>query len=505
MVDIQIKTKEQIRDDLLRTIRQGLLNLGIANPNVSEGTYDYLVCSAVGQEGALQYDGQLKATNACLPDTAQGEDLIRLAALKGLSLSPAGPSTGLINFTASITTQIGFVSGAQLIDPTGLTYFITIGGSFNATQKLNIQSTDTGESTNLAAGTTLRWVNPPPFVNQTATVAGPNGLTGGTNAEDIEDLRVRFLALEAGPPNNGENYTAVNLIAEQSSSAVQKAFSYPGVYGPGTAHVAVMRAPTLTSKNRDVDSSIMSTQVIPNVIGQLAEFTDVTVTTVTNILTDVSLGIEIPSSKLAIPAGPGGGWYDGTPFPVTPLLGFSAVSVISSTQMDVNSSVAPVEGGHVCYVSSTNWKIYHSVIVSFAFLGGITYRITLDKGFFKDDENNVVIQDGDWIFPDAVNMDTYILAVLEAFGSLGPGQKTEIIGLLPRGYRKPLVIISFPSDLTGKFLKTFQNNAGDEVVDVDYIKTIVGGNPNLTSPPLNTIYQEPPNILVPQNIAFYPI
>jgi uncharacterized phage protein gp47/JayE len=502
MADFKIKDKQEIKDDLLRTIKKGLINRGIENPNVGKGTLFDLIADGFSDFGALVYDGISASANACLPDSALGDDLIRLARNKGLTLSPAGPSSGLISFTASIDTPIGFISGLQLIDNNGLIYTVTVGGSFDSTQYINISSVDTGTQTNLEKGATLRWTNPPPFVDSIATVVGltpdsTEGLTGGVDAETIEGLRTRLLALEAGPPNAGENYTSVNSFAEKASSAVQKAFSYPGVYGPGTAHVAVVRAPTATSKTRDIDSLIMSTQVIPNVLGEMAEFTDISVTTVNNIECNISVGLLLPTAKTAIPAGPGGGWYDARPFPLTPLSGFSSVTVISSNEMTVNSYYPPVIGGRVCYVSPLNWKIYHSKIVTVHFDMFNNYTITLDNGFFYDDATGEAIRNGDWIFPDAVNMDTYIAALLKAFASLGPGQKTDFAGLLPRAYRKPLVNITFPCDISGRFIKTFTQNVGDEVYD----SAIIYSSPSEC--PLNENYQEPPNILVPNKIAFY--
>lgn len=503
MADFKIKDKQEIKDDFLRTIKRGLINRGIENPNVGKGTLFDLVADGFSDFGALVYDGILTSANACLPDSALGDDLIRLARNKGLSLSPAGPSSGLISFTASVDSPIAFATGLQLIDQTGLLYNVTVGGSFDSTQYLNVSSVDTGTQTNLEKGATLRWLNPPAFVDSNATVVGltpdsSEGLTGGVDAETIEGLRTRLLAIEAGPPNAGENYTSVNAFAEKSSSAVQKAFSYPGVYGPGTAHIAVVRAPTATSKTRDIDSLIMANQVIPGVIGEMAEFTDITVTTVTNVNCDISIAILLPTAKSAIPAGPGGGWYDSTPFPLPKSpFGFAAVTVENSNKMTLESYYAPVVGARVCYVSPLNWKVYHSKIVSFTFNGGSEYTIVIDNGFFYDDSTSEAIRNGDWIFPDAVNMDIYVNGLLTAFASLGPGQKTNSIGVLPRAYRKPLVNISFPCDISGRFIKTFTQNVGDEVYDVNFVVT----NPDTC--PLNNNYKEPPNILVPNKIAFY--
>jgi uncharacterized phage protein gp47/JayE len=204
-----------------------------------------------------------------------------------------------------VTSAILIPGGAQLIDPTGLTYEVGVGGSYTPGDNIPILSTDTGASTNLAEGTVLRWVSPPPYVTPTALV-GDGGLTGGVDAEDYEGLRTRVLGRNQNPPN-GVNWPSIVEAAEKSSTAVQKAFAFPAANGPSTVHVAVVRSPTSTNKNRDVDTLVLNSDIIPSILAAFPEFVEVVTTTVRNTPVSVSFGVALPLSKKASPAGPGGG------------------------------------------------------------------------------------------------------------------------------------------------------------------------------------------------------
>ena len=73
-----VKTREQIREDYTRTISAGLVALGIPNPNVSEGTLDYLRGDALGAFGEdignlvqIKADAAMPAVMVTLPSSSQ--------------------------------------------------------------------------------------------------------------------------------------------------------------------------------------------------------------------------------------------------------------------------------------------------------------------------------------------------------------------------------------------------------------------------------------------------
>jgi len=388
---LAIKTVEQIRDDYLRTYRNALINRGIANPDVSEGTEIYGKALSLAQQIYGASVAVPLAADAQMPDSAQGDDLVRICKPYGLALRPAGPSSGPLVLTASIATPLAVVQGAQLIDPNGLIYEVATGGSYTpGGAPVPIVSVATGSATQLTAGTVLRWVQPPAYATQTALV-GAGGLTGGTDAETYEGLRARLLDRLQNPPN-GDNWASLVADAEDSATAVQKAFAYQACNGPSTEHVAVVGAATATSKSRAVDGLVtMPTVVVPSVLAARPFYVETIVTTTQDYPFDLSIGLSLPASQLASPQGPGGGWTDGNPFPMpSASAGYTVngaptaatvTAVTSSTAFAVTSGVAPVIGSQICWVSRDDWQLRTAKVLSAGTVGGGIWTITIDTPF----------------------------------------------------------------------------------------------------------------------------
>lgn len=492
-----VKTREQIRDDYTRTIKAGLVDIGISNPNVSEGTLDYLRGDALGAFGEdIGNQIEIKA-NAALPDSAgknDPEELRRLSKIVGLDLRPAGPSVGAFVIAVSVASPVAVPSGAQLLNDAGLTFEVTSPGPYSDGETVPARSIDTGVSTNLEAGATLRWVSPPPFVEQTAQVA-TGGFTGGVDEENIEGLRERLLAYYKSAPGGG-NWGQVAQVAENSSTFVDRAFVYPAVYGGNTMHVACTGRPTATNKSRTIDQTIVDQVIKPAVLAEFPTFADITVTSTEDYLIDISVSMALPASKRASPPGPGGGWLDGTPWPPPMPSGLAVVTaVISSVTFVVQSPSQPSVGTRIVYVSPLDYYTYRGVIQAFTDVGANLWRVTVDVAFLSNRAASTPIAVGDYIFPDAEHMDVYIKTVLDTFASLGPTEKTTSVGLLPRATRKPLRIYDSPSEVSGILLRQLILS-GEEVLDVEYLTSI-------TTLPVNDGYQNPPYVAVPRRMAFY--
>jgi len=488
-----VKTFEEVRADWLRTYRNGLINRGVTDPNVGSGSEAYLRATAIAQQIVAATANTSAAANAQMPDTAVGDDLIRGAALRGLSYRNAGPSIGPVILSTTVATKVGIPSGAQLIDANGLTYQVLVGGSFDNGAELTVESVDTGVGTNLEAGAVLRWTAPPEFVQPTAVV-GTGGLTGGIDQESEEGLRGRLLDRLRHPPN-GTNWAALNLATENSTTAVQKAFCYPACNGPSTVHLAAVGAPTATNKGRAVNATIMSTKVAPAGIGAVPEYAECVVTTVQNYPVNVSFGLSLPSAKTASPSGPGGGWLDAVPFPVLASPGYVEVlDVILANNIQVASDVPPAVGDTICWISSVDWVLRTAKIVTVPLGGGSPYYIGLDVPLV--DSNGTSITIGEYVFPGAEQMQAYYEAVLAGFAGLGPGEKTDVASLIPRAKRRPLAVDSWPSSLSNRFLKVFSERS--EVYAAGYLYR------EAVSPPLPAAISDPPYIIIPRHIGFYP-
>lgn len=485
------------RDNWLRTLRNGLVARGVPNPNVTPGSDYYVMAQAFANEVSVAMANTVLKADELMPDTATGTALDRVATPYGLTRRGAAGSSGSVVYVASATSVV--TTGTQLLDSSGFRYAILTGGTYNNGDSIAVVSVDTGAATNLAAGTVLRWVSSPPFASSTVTV-GTGGFINGADAEDDESFRARLYGRLQNFPAGG-NWQYVANVAETSTASVQKSFVYPAIQGPGTLHVAVVAAPTATNKNRDIAASVMNGTVSPFIQGQLPEHTFSVITTVANSPVDISIGLSLPSAPTASPPGMGGGWLDGTPWPVSTSTPVSVTAVTSTTQFTVNASAAPTLGvSHIAWLSPLNWQLYTAIVSNVSGSAG-AYVVTIDTPF-------VGIAVGSFIFPQSTNQITYVAALLAFFQSMGPGEKTSNASALVRGFRHPTPLNTWPYSMGPQALKAMVN-AGSEVADAQfYYRLDVGvGTPSLgtMSPVIPGAVTSPPNIFVPRNIAFMPI
>lgn len=492
---ITYKSAEESRDDVLRTIRNGLISRGVANPDVGDGSDYFLQASALGTELESLRAAAVANAESNMDDSATGEDLDRRLALRGMTRRPAGPSNGPIILTASTTTLV--VTGAQLKSTSGVTLYVTVGGSYANGATIPVQTLSTGLNTRLTAGTVLRWVSPPAYAASTATV-GLGGITGGVDTEDDETARARLLDRLANPPG-GANASQVAGWAE-TVPEVQKAFPYPGCNGPSTCHVALVGyASVSTSRTRVItDAGLASASAA--VIGEMPEFAEVVTTKTVDVPADVSLGVVIP--KAVGGSSTGGGWLDAIPWPAAQTVsttitgGFCNVSTVTSTTaITVQSLTLPstASGFSIAWVSPSDFKLYAAKVLSWTSTGVGPYAVSLvlDTPF-------VGITTGCAIWPGAVNAQSYVTSVLGSFAGLGPGEKTSAPGLLPRALRRPYTYASWPSALGAQFLRALVESS-TEVLDASWITPTTA-----PVPALPTLITDGPKVWTPRHIGIYP-
>jgi len=495
-----VKTVEQIRDDMLRTYANELRRRGIPNPNTSPGTEIYIRYTAIAQQIAIALNNTVIKADSQMIDTAQDGDLVRLAGLYGLSQRAAGGSAGYIVLSTTVgTTPIAIAVGSQLSDGSGLEYKVSLAGNYQDGDNVPVSAIDTGVATNLSVGEVLRWSAPPSYVTSTALV-GSGGLTGGVDQETIEDLRTRLAEIFHTPPAGG-NWSQVAGIAESSSTFVQKAFVYPACNGPATAGVAVITAPTATNKSRDItnggSNNVLNSTVKPAIIAAFPEFAEFIITGTVDYPASVSMGLSLPSATTASPPGVGGGWLDAIPFPTKISQGFTGcTNVTASDHFQILADAAPQVGNSITWLSRDDWKPRVAKILSYVDDGGGFYTVVIDTPFTSD--NGVDIAVGDWISPAAVNSETYYNAMLEVFANFGPGEKTNLSGLLPRASRRPSVSSTWVSNLGPSVIK-FLENTGSEVLDVSYLYR------SIVTPGVPGSIQDAPYVLTPLQIGFYPL
>lgn len=507
MADRKFVGRDQttIHNAFLRVLRAGFIKLGIENPNVTPGSDDYVTGEGVASQMVVVEAGCAAQGDAVMPDTAQGDDLLRIAAIFGIEPQPAAPAAGNVILSAIGAVTINL--GDRLVDGAGKTFKTTVAGTFNDGDAIAIIGDDTfgelgtGDSTNHDEGDVLRWHATPVNADEDATV-DVGGLTGGTDAEDVEAVRARLFDKLRNPPMSG-NCEDVCEAAEDSTGSVLKAFCYPGIRGAGSYGVAVVGRATATSKSRVVNSAIVSGIIAPFITGKYPEHADAIITTVVDVETDVAFGLSIPDAPTASPPGPGGGWTNGTPWPsVNGTSTFKvAVTAVSSTlQFTVDATTAPTPNvTQICWWSPFEYKLYKAKVIAVSGTSG-AYVITLDNPF-------VGIATGCLIWPACLNAQAYCDAVMGAYALMGPGEKTTHAGLVARAFRHPPPAQGWPSSLGGHLTKALQD-ARTEVASAQFLyrtdgATTLNGSGGLIYPAVPPLLTDEPKQFIPHHIGFY--
>lgn len=544
---LTIKTASEIRDDQLRVIKNGLIQLqGATNPNVTVDSDFGLIATGLGNEVAIASNNAPLMGQQLMGDTATGADLDRILNYYGLQRRPASEAIGSVIVTSSASTLVA--AGEQLQSSQGERYQVLTTGTYGNGSAIKVVSLDTGSDTNQAADTVLTWVAPPPYFAPTVTVSEIDPVSGGIDAEDDETARARFNAFLANPPGGG-NPTQIIGWAQEADPEVQYAFVSPAARGPATVDVCVVGYATSSSKNRDLDSSLVINTVSPFVLGELPQFADGYVCTVSNYPIDVAISLSLPDPVTANPSGTGGGFLDPSPLQVTtakPAIrivdGYaisgstSGVPQNTSTSFWIDCPIAPTSGVvyNISYLSPVDWNLYSGqtngtlqAATSFPSLSSHTslYYITVNVPFYQASAVNQIVQPGNWIFPTAVNTPVYVAAYLDYLSKVGPGERTTDPGLLPRAYRQPRENVSWNYKLNNRLLKPIVES-GEEVFDgsilfrgssgttdsspfTDYGSLTLNGDPAyaLYAPPTaylnNGTALGPSYIFVPHNFGIY--
>lgn len=503
----ELVTKDaiEIRDDVLRTIKNGLIEQGVENPYVGPNSDWFIVATSLGNELAVVQANAITQGEMLMLDTAIEEGLARWAKIFDREKQPASGSIGSVIVESSADTTIE--TGRELTDDAGQRFEVTIGGSYSDGDLVPVAAIDVGFSTNHAAGDVLRWASAPPFCSNDVIVA-TGGLTNAIDAEDDEVLRGRLYALLRTPAGAG-NWEHVAEIAEESSPSVSKAFVYPAVQGPSTMHYVVTAAPTTSNKSRVVSAVTLSGVIDPYVKGKYPTRAYILGTTVSDLPADVAIGLSIPDAPTANPPGPGGGWLNPIPWPTvdisdTTTYRCAVTSVTSDTVFTVDAKTVPtVNVTRIAWLSPNDWILRTALVTAFSGSSG-AYTITIDSPFAS-------IAADDLVWPECENAQTYVDAALAHFALMGPGEKTSNASALARGFRHPPPSLGeWPYRIDPKMLGAV-SDSGDEVEDALFLYrtaagagTVYGAGGSLT-PPVPASVTDPTNIFIPRRLAFYRI
>jgi len=167
--------------------------------------------------------------------TADSEGLDRKAQELGLSRNAAIKATG----TATATGLIGSViaDGTEVQSEEGVIYLVDGAVTFTATSAtVSLDAKEAGADGNLETGDAVTFLSPIIGIDSEMTVVS---MSGGTDEELDDDLRIRLLARRAQPPHGGSEQDYIHWAKEVSG--VTRAWVIQSYQGAGTLALAFVR------------------------------------------------------------------------------------------------------------------------------------------------------------------------------------------------------------------------------------------------------------------------
>lgn len=476
---------DDVLNVILASIQIGASQRGLT-VNVLPGSDHYIRAKAFAQRVSQAVANGKIARDNYSPLTATGTSLRELCALYGVPERGASKAAGYVTVVIS-SGSVSFPAGFRATAPSGEKYETTTAITQSNGGKVQLQAVNGGASTNLDPGTRLTW-DSATFGNLSRICTVDAGaIDGGTDADTDDTLRRRLINRLASPGVGG-NASQIQQWAEEASSAVEAAYVYSAVRGPGSYDVAI----TAEGGDRTLSSAIQSA-VAGYVVARMPGHVDLNLTSVAAQEVDVGF-----AASLALPAsagGAGGGWRDATPWPnassgdvqITAYNSGTGVATTDATALN-GLAVGTRIGVWDTSTDTDNPTMREYTIESVTLSGGF-YNIKVQGGFGFDPTLS-------YISTGAINLRSYAATALEKIRQLGPGEKTTSTIILPRARRQPTPDVSNETDLNSKILTAIQNEHS-EIRSLEYAARYdTGTTTPRTSPGVPTTTAQAPKILV---------
>lgn len=166
--------------------------------------------------------------------TTMDEDfLLRDASLYGIERKEAVAASGTVNFSGDEGAVIP--EGTTLKRVSDGAVFVT---TADGLESVSVVAEESGSAGNTEAGAAVSLITPIAGVVGSGTVA-EEGITGGSDIEDVESLRARVVARKQQPPMGGALADYVTWALEVAG--VTRAWAYRHWQGVGTVGVTFVR------------------------------------------------------------------------------------------------------------------------------------------------------------------------------------------------------------------------------------------------------------------------
>jgi uncharacterized phage protein gp47/JayE len=404
-------TREEVQDLILRRIRIGG-ELAGHTINVAVGSEAWLRAKAIAGVIAHAFANNKIALQKYSPLTAEGDDVIELAAQYGVDERAGASASGTA--TARCSGTVIIPDGYLCTAPNGEKYEVDGPVTITASGPVTIRAVNPGTAGNQSSGTVLTWDSASlGFLQRTLTASA---ITGGTEDDTWEEVRARLLDKLKAPPV-GSNWSQIREWALESTSSVATCYVYPAVRGPSTVDLCVL------GEDAAVLSDTVCDVVEAYVLGEMGDHVDVSVTSVVEEDVDAVFSLRLPSATSST----GGGWTDAVPWPPEPCIVVAHAGGVLTTDLAVGADDPAVGNSIYIHDGSTLQGPFAITVVDD---NGGDVEITVSPAPSGD------VTDC-YISPSCESLDAYVETLTDAFAALGPGEKTESQYILPRGRRRP--------------------------------------------------------------------
>lgn len=410
-----VKTRDRIRDDYLRDFKSRVPS---ASTDPKSLTYVEAQTFADGLL-PLYFDASLVA-DATSRYSAQGSDLDDEGEARGL---PRRGKTGASGYVVAQTASGGsFIPANSELRyaPQSLRFRTLVSAVYTTGDLIPIVGITEGPATNLDAGIALTWLSPPVGCGPTAVIfqnADGSGLSGGANAQTDEEYRAALFELEANPPHSGNDAEIVAEVSRIRGIAIERAFVFPAILGPGTACVAFTVRPAKSGASR-LPNGAQIALVQAHLADTFPADDGILVAQMLADPVDVSIGVTWGGSLT--------GWADLVPWPA---YGSPAVEVMASpsptetTFRLTNCTVAPTAGKTIAFFDASTKAFKRKRIASATFVSGTNYDIVVDTTTGSGSDTAYAPPAGTKASPWSDSLDLLVEPILGYFDKQGPGEQ----------------------------------------------------------------------------------
>lgn len=420
---------------------------------VGEGTEALVKSSALADTILPLYSNALALTNDIDLDNKTREGLIdELGRVGAEPPFEAVGGSGYVTIEASAGGGKIF-EGDTLSDPdTSFVFEVAETRKYFDGDSVPIRGLSTGSSTNLAAGTILRWTSQRPGIKSKVTVNKTprgTGLEGGRGAETDSEIRARIRAAKANPAVAGNDAEIQQKVFSTPGVAVQQAFTY--TVSPALTNFTFTQAPANLGSSR-APTAVSLASARARVIGAFPKgdgYREVLI-----IEQPIDLMVRVKWARGTK------NWVDAVPWPPYTgggILTQTVSTVTDSMNFQVASNVVPQAGQTFAFFDRVNRTFKRKRVLSASSPGPGFVDIVCDPTNSASDVDYLPVV-GDIPCPYSESLDTLITPTLQAFDGLGPGEMYA--SYFDEGFRQrrsPDPNDEWPSELSSKSFRGYDD------------------------------------------------